>query len=399
MRPLSLALAASFGVASAAHAYDRPYKLLGVLWDVADGPVPYTVHPDGVDDVPGDEDVEAVHRAFRRWSCVPGTSLRFRADDVADPPKAIDLDDGVNAVFWDETGAYGLGPGTLGVTVGNDGDPDAPIARASADIVFNGADSTWSAGDPIRAVDVESIAVHEIGHLLGLDHPCDGAAPNETNCNDGDRSVMTPAWPGGDARTPLPDDVEGLLALYPQQPGDESTCEGPFTRGERCGGDCECVDGLLCVPGQDGDAVCATTCSSADADCGSGFACVLGGAGTAAGGEVPGTCVKLAPGARKPPAAACGSDGECAAGPCLAVASVGRSICRTACEGDGDCDDGLACKDAVCLAAAAGRGTPCEDEPPACGCAATSSDAPATTTAALAAVVVAGAARRARRRA
>lgn len=97
-----------------------------------------------------------------------------------------------------------------------------------SDVFFNSA-FPWSvsaAGDPDR-FDFESIALHEVGHLLGLGH----SALGETELRSGGRrvlaaeAVMFPiAFSAGTvvARTLKPDDIAGLSDIYP-------TAE--FTRG------------------------------------------------------------------------------------------------------------------------------------------------------------------------
>ncbi|XP_071731097.1 metalloendoproteinase 3-MMP-like [Rutidosis leptorrhynchoides] len=70
---------------------------------------------------------------------------------------------------------------------------------------FNGAEM-WSPGPgavPEGAVDLESVALHEIGHLLGLAHSND---PN---------AVMYPTLDEGSIKRSLtPDDIQGIKALY-----------------------------------------------------------------------------------------------------------------------------------------------------------------------------------------
>src|SRR4029077_19031931 len=117
---------------------DQPYKLIpGGAWDVDSGPVHFVVAPAGSKDITDGSATKAVRAAFHAWQCIGKTKLRFQDD--GDGPAKQDLADGKNTVFWDETGIYGLGPGTLGLTIG---DATPGVARKSADIIFNGFDAS-----------------------------------------------------------------------------------------------------------------------------------------------------------------------------------------------------------------------------------------------------------------
>jgi len=68
---------------------------------------------------------------------------------------------------------------------------------------FDDSESRWGIGDP-SAYDVESVALHEIGHILGLEH---SQNPN---------SVMYPSFREGNIKNQLlQQDIQGFLRLYP----------------------------------------------------------------------------------------------------------------------------------------------------------------------------------------
>jgi hypothetical protein len=335
------------------------YVLLGVTWDTEQGPIDFVIDEAGSDDISDGSDVEAVRLAFRAWACTPGSRLRVRepTDQVA--TRTDNLNDGVNSVFWDETGEFGLGPSTLGVNIGNGGGAQP---RTASKIIFNGLDHTWSTGDSGGGVDVMSIALHESGHWIGLGHSCPDDQGNA--CPDGVRAVMSPAWSGALERQPEQDDKDGLLAMYPQDPADNSTCDGPFRKGEPCACSDECASGLTCVPQPDGSQVCASSCGSdAPTACGPGFNCVLGKA-PADGEPAPGTCETVVNGTAKPPGAICQNDGfSCGAASCTqSGAAGGARVCFKGCLEDTDCDDGYICAGILCLKDSETLSLTCPDE-------------------------------------
>ncbi|MFB3853119.1 MAG: matrixin family metalloprotease [Vicinamibacterales bacterium] len=178
-------------------------------------PIRYYVSDRGVPGVSADQLRAAVARAFQAWTSAPGTDLRV---DFVGFTAAPPLDeDGLSTLgFLDRPELDRV----LGATEYLIDTVTGEILES--DIFFNTSFS-WSVADSGEAgrFDLESIAVHEIGHFLGLGHSAIGET--ELIASGGRRviasqSVMFPiAFSPGSItdRTLKADDIAGIGDIYP----------------------------------------------------------------------------------------------------------------------------------------------------------------------------------------
>ena len=220
-----------------------------------------------------------------------------------------------NATEWQQKVGGGIN-GALGVTVPQYG-CGSPGQIYDSDLVMNGVGFTnWSATSATcnsgYCNSARSTVLHELGHFIGLGHPC-------TLCS---WSAMS-AQSGYDPEFPLGVDQASVTALYPGKPGGI---------GYGCNNSNECNDGLQCIT-NDSLSYCSQSCGN----CPDGFECEA-----VAGGNF---CVFSA----GELAGAVGAGESCTQRPCeenlICVGGGGDYVCAETCTPNGanTCSNNFQC--------------------------------------------------------
>lgn len=149
----------------------------------------------GTSDIPGDAEFTAVRSAFETWEI--HTPLSFYEILVTDDPDIV--------VAWRPTVDSDFD--MTGVAIAHaDFPPDCEQLTPGLPqpLHFDNGEHFWAIGAKPGAHDVESVALHEIGHLIGLEH---SNVPG---------AVMFPTISTNTTRRTLQsDDKDGALSLYP----------------------------------------------------------------------------------------------------------------------------------------------------------------------------------------
>ncbi len=129
------------------------------------------INSDGSDDIADGSHETAIRSAVEAWNSVYGSRARMVIDTNAASEERRDWQSNdVHLVVFDETGSSGYFAGASGIVAITPVSFFTDGRIIDADVIFNGKNFRFTTSGETSRFDIQDVAAHELGHLVGLDH-------------------------------------------------------------------------------------------------------------------------------------------------------------------------------------------------------------------------------------
>jgi YVTN family beta-propeller protein len=143
-------------------------------WGTDDATITYVINSTGAPNISNGSDFTAIQAAFSAWTSIPNTTLNVVYGGTTSQGVANGLDRVNLVTFVDNT--YPISSLVLAVGLSTSFEADTLIAGRvyrkgeifDADMIFNPSKTFKTSG--VVGTDIQSVATHEAGHMLGLSH-------------------------------------------------------------------------------------------------------------------------------------------------------------------------------------------------------------------------------------